>query len=199
MEIGIIGAGKIGSTLGKQWAATGHEVLYGVRDPQDARYDPLRISSNVDSVDKAISFGEVVVLALPGSAVADFISNYAGALDGKMIIDTTNNPRSAQMNSLALIAERVSNARLVRAFSTLGWENFAKPEIWGVQIDLFYCGDASARADVEKLIAHVGLRPVYIGNLDTAGALDGMTRVWFALVSGQGYSRRAAFKLLVER
>jgi hypothetical protein len=35
--------------------------------------------------------------------------------------------------------------------------------------------------------------------VDTAAALDGMTRLWFALVFGQGYGRRIAFKLLTER
>jgi predicted dinucleotide-binding enzyme len=58
----------------------------------------------LDTVSKAVNFGEVVVLALPGSAVVDFISAHADALAWKIIINTTNNPRSAEMNSLALLA-----------------------------------------------------------------------------------------------
>ena len=89
-------------------------------------------------------------------------------------------------------------ARLIRTFNSLGWENFADPEIGGEQIDLFYCGDPAARAVTEQLIADVGLRPVYLGGVETATALDGMTRVWFILVFGQNKGRHIAFKMLSE-
>ena len=198
MKIGIIGAGKLGGTLGKKWASTGHEIRFDVRNPQDSKFDELRGFGAVGAVGEAVAFGEVVVLALPGSGVADFAAEHAGALAGKIIIDATNNPRSAEMNSLTMLAHKAPSARLVRAFNTLGWENFSRPEIGGVQVDLFFCGHPSARADVEKLIADIGLRPVYIGDIDVSAALDGMTRLWFALAFGQGYGRRTAFKLLTE-
>jgi hypothetical protein len=86
----------------------------------------------------------------------------------------------------------------VRAFNSLGWENFANPRLGGVQIDLFYCGEQSSRLLVEQLIGEVGLRPVYIGNLDTVAIVDGLTRLWFALSMGQGHGRRIAFKMLQE-
>jgi hypothetical protein len=141
----------------------------------------------------------VVLLALPGAAAADFVTEHAQALQGKMVIDATNNVRGAEMNVLGLLGEAAPGARSVRAFSTLGWENFADPQIGGEQIDLFFCGHPVTRSTAEQLIAEVGLRPVYIGNVDSAAALDGMTRLWFALVLGQGYGRRIAFKLLTER
>lgn len=198
MNIGIIGAGNIGSTLGRKWATTGHKVCFGVRNPADARYDGLRAIGQVSQVDQASTFGEVVLLALPGSAAADFISQHAGTLAGKIVIDATNNVRGAEMNVLALLGKLVPGIHPVRAFSTLGWENFADPQIDGEPIDLFFCGDPASRLTMEQLIAEIGLRPIYIGNIDTAAALDGMTRLWFALVFGQGYGRRTAFKLLSE-
>ena len=33
MKIAILGAGNIGGTLGAKWAAAGHAVVFGVRDP----------------------------------------------------------------------------------------------------------------------------------------------------------------------
>ncbi len=50
----------------------------------------------------------------------------------------------------------------------------------------------------DQLIADIGLRPIYIGDLDLAAVLDGMTRMWFALALAQGRGRRIAFKLLEE-
>jgi hypothetical protein len=199
MKISIIGAGNIGGTLGRKWAAAGHRVAFGVRHPADSKFEALQASGEVTGVGEAAAFGEVVVLALPGAAVEDFVSSHAEALAGKIIIDTTNNVRQAPMNLLASLAEKVPGARLVRAFNTLGWENFADPQIGGEQIDLFFCGDPAARPAAEQLIAEIGLRPVYIGGIDQAAALDGMTRVWFALALGQGYGRRTAFKLLTEK
>jgi hypothetical protein len=199
MKIGIIGAGKIGSTLGRKWAAEGHQITFGVRDPAGLKFEALRDIGEVGELGEAAAFGEVVALALPGVAVADFASTYKDVLAGKIIIDTTNNVRGAQMNLLAYLAEKVPGARLVRAFNTLGWENFADPQIGGEQIDLFFCSDPAARPTAEQLIAEIGLRPVYIGDIDQAAALDGMTRVWFALALGQGYGRRSAFKMLSEK
>jgi predicted dinucleotide-binding enzyme len=41
MRIAIIGAGNVGGTLGKMWAAKGHEVAFGVRSPNDAKVQTL--------------------------------------------------------------------------------------------------------------------------------------------------------------
>lgn len=167
-----------------------------MRNPSDPKFGTLQASGQVTGVGEAAAFGEVVVLALPGAAVEDFVSEHTQALAGKIIIDATNNVRGAQMNALAFLSQKAPGARLARAFSTLGWENFADPQISGKQVDLFFCSNPSARQAVEQLVVEIGLRPVYIGNIEQATALDGMTRVWFALIFGQGYSRRIAFKLL---
>lgn len=198
MIIGIIGAGNIGSTLGRKWAAANHTVKFGVRDPADAKYGDLRGIGAVVSISEAAGFGEVILLALPGAAVAAFAAEHGQKLAGKILIDATNNMRAAEMNSLAVLAEIALDAQLVRAFSTLGWENFAEPEIAGTQIDLFFCGTTSARSKVEQLISDVGLRPIYIGDIDTAATLDNMTRLWFTLSFAQGYGRRTAFRMLSE-
>jgi predicted dinucleotide-binding enzyme len=83
-----------------------------------------------------------------------------------------------------------------RAFNTLGWENFADPDHHGEAADLLCCGPESGRDVVETLVADVGLRTCWLGGPEQAEVLDGATRVWFALVMGQGRSRRTAFRLL---
>jgi 8-hydroxy-5-deazaflavin:NADPH oxidoreductase len=196
MNIGIIGAGNIGSTLGKKWSATGHTVHYGVRSPSNEKYADLHVYGKVVSIEEAVTFADVIVLAVPGTAVAEFIDEHSETLAGKLIVDATNNPRGAQMNGLSLLSQKVPAARLARAFSTLGWESIETPHRDDVQLDLFYCAQPSARADLEPLITTVGLRPVYVGDIDMADALDGMTRVWFALAFGQGMGRKITFKLL---
>jgi hypothetical protein len=196
--IAIIGAGNIGGTLGKKWAQAGHSLRFGVRNPGEAKFDELRGLGVVTSVGEALEGSDAVLLSLPGGTVAEFAVQYGASLAGKIVIDAANNVRSSEMHNLAVLKEKAPGARLVRAFNSLGWENFANPRLGGVQIDLFYCSEAAARPAAEQLIGEVGLHPVYIGDLDSAATLDAMTRLWFALVIGQGRGRRIAFKLLEE-
>ncbi len=107
--------------------------------------------------------------------------------------------RGATLHNVDILSARAPGAIQVRAFSTLGWENFADPGIEGAQVDPFYCGDPAACEVADRLIADVGLRPVYVGGLDTAATVDGVTRLWFALAFGQGHGRRIAFKLLARQ
>ena len=204
MNIGIIGAGNIGGTLGRKWAAAGHGVRFGVRDANSIKAQAALAGHAGDAlaVDfrAAVAHGEVVLFATPGGAMPDILSEVGDVLDGKILIDATNNVRSPEaLNCLALLAQTAPHAPLYRAFNSLGWENFAQPAIAGQQVDLFYCGTAGASQKVvDSLIADIGLRPIYVGGLDQIAAIDGLTRLWFALIFGQGRSRRLAFKLVTE-
>ncbi len=201
MNIAVIGAGNIGKTLGEKWVAAGHTLRFGVRNPADPKFDTLRQRfgvAGVLSVAEAIDAAEIVVLAVPGAAVAEIAAEHGARLAGKIVIDTTNNGRAATLHNVDILSAAAPDAIQARAFSTLGWENFATPVLGGTQIDLFYCGDPRARATTDRLIADIGLRPIYIGGLDAAATVDGVARLWFALALGQKMGRRLAFKLLSE-
>ncbi len=203
MKISILGSGNIGGTLGRKWAGKGHTIKFGVRDVVDRKHQSLMDSAagdiTVASLSEAIEFGEVVVLAIPGSAVAPLVETSDRALAGKIIIDATNRIGQADMNNLQIVAKQVPSAKLYRAFNSLGWENFDNPQLGGSQVDLFYCGDpGDARPVVERLIADIGLRPIYVGDLTQLDVVDNLAKLWFALAFGQGFGRRLAFKLLTE-
>jgi predicted dinucleotide-binding enzyme len=203
MKISIIGTGNIGSTLSRKWAEAGHTIKFGARNAADPKHQALveavEGKVTVASVAEAATFGEVVLLAVPGSAIEPLVAEFGDVLTEKIIIDATNQIGQAEMNGLGPIAATVPTARLFRAFNSLGWENFDDPQLGGSQIDLFFCGDGGeARQTVESLIADVGLRPVYVGDLEQVAVVDNLTRLWFALAFGQGYGRRLAFKMLAE-
>jgi predicted dinucleotide-binding enzyme len=203
MKITVFGSGNIGSTLGKKWANAGHAVTFAVRNVNDPKYQSLLKtitgSVRIATIPDAVSSAEVILFAIPGAAVAETIDGLGEAFDEKIIIDATNKVRQAEMNSLADISARAPNAKFFRAFKSLGWENFETPHLGGTQIDLFYCGDTGqAQETMHQLISDIGLRPIYVGNLDQVAVIDTLTRLWFALAVGQGYGRRLAFKLLSE-
>ncbi len=198
MKISIIGAGNIGSTLARKWAQAGNQIWFGVRNPSDPKFDDLRPLGQVCPVAQAVESAEVLLLSLPGAAVAEFAAQFGAVMDGKMVIDATNNIRSAEMNNLAVLQEKAPGAHLVRAFSSLGWENFAEPSLGGQPIDLFYCGEPTSQAAADQLISEIGLRPIYLGGLETVGLVDNLTRLWLQLVFTHKRSRRLAFKLVEE-
>lgn len=198
MKIAVIGAGNIGHTLGQKWSKSGYTIYYGVREPEHGKYAHLHESGQVCSIMDALTPARVVLLAIPGDAVTEFAEEYTESLNGKLIIDATNNIRGGPMNNLEVLYKKTSNTQLVRAFSTLGWENFENPVVNGQQVDLFYCGHSGASPITEKLIADVGLRPVYLGPMEKADLVDGLTKVWFALVFEQGHARRLMLKMVEE-
>ena len=201
MKISVIGTGNIGGTLGSKWAAAGHEVIFGTRNPQSEKVQGLLQKAGNGTtavpVPQSIANTEAVLFAIPGGTMAETAQQSGSQLNGKIVIDATNNVGKTPMNNLDLLRKTAPNAYLFRAFSTLGWENFANPNINGTQADLFYCGDGGdAQTAVHNLIADIGLNPVCLGGNETAPILDSLTQLWFILALQQKRGRHLAFKML---
>lgn len=190
MRIAVIGAGHIGGTIGEKWAKAGHDVVYGLRDPSKRK--------GAQPIKRALDGAEAVLLALPGAAVVDFVRSHVDSLDGKIVMDATNNFGAAAFNSFPELAAAMPRAQLFRAFNNLGWEIFANSVVGGVQADLFYCGpEGSGRKAVERLISDVGMRAIWVGGSDQAGTVDGVLRLYAVLAGHRG--RRIAFKILSDQ
>jgi predicted dinucleotide-binding enzyme len=200
VRIAVLGAGNIGGTLGRKLVAAGHQVTFGVTDPSGDKAQALRADLGekavVRTAAEALRDAEVVVFAVPGGAMEETIAANAAALDGKLVIDAANRMGASTTNSRAVYQQHAPGARYVRAFNSLGWENFANPTFDGVQADLFYAGPEADRALVEQLIGDVGLRPIRLGDADQAGVVDTVLGLWFALAIGQKRGRHLAFKVL---
>ena len=88
MDIAIIGTGFIGTTLGRALTDAGNHVTFGSHHPDD---DDVAIAdARITSVGDALSGSDVVILAIPGSEVADLVAHDGGGLAGKLVIDATN-------------------------------------------------------------------------------------------------------------
>ena len=189
MRIAVIGTGHIGGTLGSKWQAAGHDVAYGAR--QDTGEGPG--GAPMAAIGSAVQDAEVVVLAIPGGAVAGMVKEHAAALAGKTVVDATNNMGGAAPDSRAAITEAVPDVRYVRAFNTLGWENFADP-LPGTA--LFFAAEPSARQVAEELIQAVGLEPACAGGPEATGTVDALLPLWFELVKLNGGHRKVALGIL---
>jgi hypothetical protein len=204
MRIAVIGAGNVGVALTQNLSSAGRDVVVGTRDPGGAGAAGARERLGavpVIGIAEAVGGAGVAILAVPGTAMDDLLAKHGAALDGKVVVDAANRIGSslgdrAVMNSLAPIEAAAPAAAVYRAFNSLGWENLADPVLGDMQADLLFAGPVSHREDVERLIADVGLRPVYVGDLDKAPLVDAVGALWGALAFGQGMGRRLFFKVV---
>jgi len=194
MKIGFIGYGNMAQALSKRWAPS-HEVFIGGRNQQSASALAEKIQAHGSgSMAEAVEFGDVIVLATPAGVVAEAINRAGGAaaFAGKVVIDINNPvnvpdgphnnsgehylPASFEEGSLAEhIAALVPDAHVVKAF------NMCQASVWEMnpphfddrQLVTLYCGDdATANAQVVKLIECLGCEAVDLGGLKYARLLE---------------------------
>ncbi len=189
MRVAIIGTGYIGGILGAALARSGHVVTFGSRHPEGA---DVPAGTAVSAMTEALRSPDAVILALPGGAVEAFAADHEAELAGALVIDATNQLGQSVANARAALPGGV---RYARAFNTLGGENMADPTFGRERADMFYSAPEADQATVGEIIEGVGLRPIYVG-ADQEELVDGLFRLWVALVMGQGRGRRLALRLL---
>jgi len=190
MKIGVIGAGRIGRILGEEWAAAGHEVVFGTRNPD--QYADHDLPGDMRSFAQAAQHGEAILFAIPGRAMIDTVKSLD--LAGKIVMDATNGGDTPDQPLVRAIAETHAQAHVYKAFNTLGFENFQNPLFGDERADMLFIGPEFQQKVVSDLIADVGLNPVYIGDLDQTAALDAALSLWFAL--SRRFGRHLAFRIL---
>jgi 8-hydroxy-5-deazaflavin:NADPH oxidoreductase len=211
MKIAVLGTGRIGGTLGRAFAAAGHDVTFGARNPNTAAEVVRGAEGNgvvnpdagvaadsgtrVADVQAAVADAEVVVLAVPGPAVAGVVRENSQALGGKLVVDCANNMSAGgPANSHDVIVSAAPGVRYARAFNSLGVENLQDPHYGDVVGDMFYTSSEADREIVEQLVGAVGLRPVWLGD-GAQALLDDVLGLWFTLSRISG-SRHFAFKVV---
>jgi NADPH-dependent F420 reductase len=208
MKIAIIGAGNVGSTLGKAWAKKGHEICFGVRHLNDDKTRQLLQSignkAQAGAIAGAAAFGEVVVLATPWPATEAAI-RAAGDLRGKTVIDCTN-PLKPDVSGLEVgfttsgaeqVAQWAKGAKVFKAFNTTGSNNMADPVINGISTVMFVCGDdEAAKPVVMQLAADIGFDAVDAGKLEQARLLEPWAMLWISLAFQGAMGRDFGFALL---
>src|SRR5262249_51382347 len=137
MKIGVIGSGRVGGTIGRLWVKAGHPVLFSSRHPEAlkelaASLGPL---AGIGAVAQAVTFGDVVFIAVPYGALPQIGKDYGDTLKGKIVLDACN-AVAARDGAIADEVERdgigmtsaryLGTPRLVRAFNTMNYTIFAR-------------------------------------------------------------------------
>lgn len=208
MKLGFIGIGNVGGALAVRLGARGHSIFLGARDPgsEDARLLASKIGahSSVHTVQEAVDRAEIIFLATPWSGTRELLAGIKG-LEGKILVDCTN-PLLPNLAGLEIGlndsgGERVQTwapqARVVKAFNTVGFNIMAQPELEGRKAVMYFCGDdADARFQVKRLIEDVGFAPLDAGPLSSSRLLEPFALLWISTAYKFGWGRDFAFSML---
>lgn len=203
MNIAIIGSGNVGSALGAGWITSGHNVRFGVRNPESPKTQKAASeiqSATFTAIEEACSESDVIVITTLPEAVLALIP-LMGSLDNKVVIDTTNAIRSRpEPFATAFEALRkVGNApHVAKCFNSTGFENMKDPIYSGEGIDMFVSSSSEkATAVAKQLSADLGFGECYyFGGENTVEALEKFAFAWINLAIMQGHGRDLAFKVI---
>ncbi len=192
MKVGILGSGDVGKALARGFTSLGHEVKIGSREPQKLAQWVREAGSRASAgtFEEAARFGDLIVMATLGSGAENAIQlagpkNFAG----KVVIDAMNPlefssgvPRlyAGHTDSLGEQVQRwLPDARVVKAFNTVGNAHMFRPNFPGGPPDMFLCGnDDTAKELVTQICRHFGWGVIDIGGIDGSRYLEPMCMVW---------------------
>jgi hypothetical protein len=211
MNVGILGSGEVARTLAAGFQRHGHEVAMGTRSPEKLdEWSQEHMINRVGSFSDAADFGDVVVLAVKGSAAADVLHlATADKLAGKTVIDVTNpisdKPptngvldffTSLDSSLMERLQSEFSQARFVKAFNSVGNACMVDPAFEEGLPTMFICGnDKESKVTVGLILEEFGWGVADMGMAESARAIEPLCMLWCI----PGFLRndwRHAFKLL---
>jgi predicted dinucleotide-binding enzyme len=194
MKIGVLGSGDVAQTLASGCLKHGHQVVIGTRTAEKLKeWAGKNPKGKVGSFDDAASFGELLILAVKGTASGEAL-HLAGSpnLIGKVVIDATNPIADAPPANGVLkyftsldesLMERLQveflGAHFVKAFNSVGNASMVNPEFKGGRPTMFICGnDNGAKKTVTGLLEQFGWEAADMGRVEAARAIEPLCMLW---------------------
>jgi predicted dinucleotide-binding enzyme len=191
MKIGVIGSGRLGGTVGSLWVKAGHQVMFSGLDLEEVRRVAAGLGPNAQAGTplEAARFGDVILTAVPYSAIPQLGKDLAQVLKGKIVLDASNPAprRDGDMAVAALAkgagiasAEFLPGVRLVRAFNSVNFEALRKEaHRAGERVAVPLAADDEAALNTAvRLVRDAGFEPVIVGALSRARQFDSGTPVF---------------------
>jgi hypothetical protein len=180
MDIAIIGAGNVGKALGGSLVRAGHNVTFTATNPEHAAEAASNLRARAAaSNNEAVNAADLVILAVPASALGAVAREIGDSAAGKVVVDVSNRPTPDPAGASTSLAEELQaqlpGSKVVKAFNTAFASTQADPSVSGIAADGFVAGDdATAKQTVLDVVESIGFRPVDAGSLAAARTLEGM-------------------------
>ena len=200
MKIAFIGVGNVGTPLADRLQKLGHSVSIAARNPESESVQAA-VARNpnlaVQPPPEAIASAEIVFLAVPFAAIESALKDVGTGLAGKVLVDCTNpvaanlsHGLESKISGSETVQQLVPNARVVKAFTIYGYENFEDSNYPGYgdlkPVMLIAGNDAPAKETVAELCHQLGWEAVDAGKLSMSLHLEHMTLLWISMARVQG-------------
>ena len=177
--ISIIGSGNMAAAIGTRAAKHGHTIELMSRNIATAQALAEQIGNGATvGTFGATPAGDIVILAVLYAGAVEVVAHYGEALAGKILVDITN-PFNADASGLVttagnsvsqqIAAAAPEGAHVVKAFNTIFGGVIAEDK----PVDVFFAADSpAAKARVAAFLESLDMRPLDVGGLDMAHALE---------------------------
>ncbi len=194
-KVGILGSGAVAKALGNGFIKYGYQVMLGSRDTDklNAWKEAAGEHAQTGSFKDAASFGDILVLAVKGSAAADVIDlALPQNLDSKTVIDTTNPiaelppqdgvlryTTNLEESLMEQLQERFPAAHFVKAFNIVGNTQMVDPSYPEGKPTMMICGNnEAAKAEVTEILETFGWEVADFGKDTAARAIEPLCMLW---------------------
>jgi len=192
-KVGVIGSGQVGETLADGFLKKGHEVMRGTREPAKLADWKTKAGAkgSTGTFAEAASFGELVVLAVKGTAAEEAVAMCGAGLAGKLVLDTTNPIANAPPKAglvqyfttfddslMERLQKKAPAARFVKAFSCVGAALMVDPKL-ASKPSMFICGDdGAAKEQARAILDDFGWETEDMGGATAARAIEPLCILW---------------------
>lgn len=208
MTLAFIGIGNVGFALAHHLQQKGHQILIAHDGGETSTSVQKALAQNphflVKPVQQAVTLADVVLLATPFKANEAILKGVQ--FQGKMLVDCTNpvgpgftHGLKSERSGAEWVQECAPDARVVKAYSIYGFENFADATFpaYNVKPVMLIAGnDAAAKKQVAELNTDLGFETLDTGALSQALHLEHMTLLWVKMVRMGGHSPHFAWASL---
>ncbi len=214
MKVGIIGSGSVGQTLAKAFTNEGYEVMLGTRNtskPEVIEFNKNNPNIKIGIFNSVASFGEIIVLAVGGDVAEEALKESGiDNLKNKIVIDVTNPIKkeapekgvikyftNINYSLMETLQQQVPQAKLVKAFNSVGSALMYKPNFGETKPTMFIAGnDEAAKQTVVNILNAFGWEAEDMGTAEAARAIEPLAILWCLPGFTKNEWTNHAFKLL---
>jgi predicted dinucleotide-binding enzyme len=192
-NVAIIGKGKVGSALKRALDKAGYQTRTVGKEPNQF----------LEGVWETTKWADVIVLAVPFTAIDEVVREMGGRANGKTLVDVTNLFKPEMLAAVGdksgaeELQRKVPGAKVVKAFNMQFAKNMETGRVANQQVTLFAAGDdQEAKAQVLMMGEEIGFDTVDAGPLENARLLEALGRLNIQLAFAQKLGTDIGFKLV---